>query len=441
MYTMSTFLSRICSTGFLVLVLSACGGGGGGSGGGGGGNPTAQTQSTSITVIDGYIHGATVCVDKNSNGSCEPGETQGTTGPDGKVVLAIPLSDLGKFPIIAYVPAGAIDSDTGKAVGQTFTLKAPKDEHNVVTPLTTMVVHVLENDTSGTLTTTEAKAQVAQSTQIDPKVLMSDVSVIEDLSPRTLARTMAAVQKNRLSDLEAVSSCQATPAEKNKVIQAALNNAWSSIQTEIAKITECKNAKDQKTDACATAIDNAASVAIAATPGFRTQSLLQSLSSDSCSADLLPTASVNSSGRTDNLRPILNGTYSATLGNNYSIRVVNGNTDLGAATLNNNIKTWTFTPSSNLSYGSNSLSAVVVRNSDNLHGKASSVYNLKLGNSVSVSGNTSAGEEFTLTLNNLWDSVKSVVYTFAGAGSDMADGVVSQTAMPTTATPSASKPL
>ena len=114
----NTYLGRLCSLAFVVLVLSACGGGGGGSGNSAGGTPLAKTKPTTITVIDGYIQGAIVCVDKNKNGSCDSGETQGKTGADGKVVLDIPLEDVGKYPIVAYVPATAIDSDTGKKVGR-----------------------------------------------------------------------------------------------------------------------------------------------------------------------------------------------------------------------------------------------------------------------------------------------------------------------------------
>ena len=83
---MNTCLFRLCSTAFLVFVLSACGGGGGSSSNAGG-TSSAKTKPTTITVIDGYIQGATVCVDKNNNGVCEDGETKGTTDVNGKVTL------------------------------------------------------------------------------------------------------------------------------------------------------------------------------------------------------------------------------------------------------------------------------------------------------------------------------------------------------------------
>ena len=71
---MNTYLSRLCSVAFMLLVLSACGGGGGGgSSSYADGTPTAKTKPTTITVIDGYIQDAIVCVDKNTNGSCDAG--------------------------------------------------------------------------------------------------------------------------------------------------------------------------------------------------------------------------------------------------------------------------------------------------------------------------------------------------------------------------------
>ena len=76
---MNTYLSRLCSLAFVVLVLSACGGGGGG--GGGGGTSAVQTKATTITVIDGYIKDAVVCVDKNENGACDDGETREQQAP------------------------------------------------------------------------------------------------------------------------------------------------------------------------------------------------------------------------------------------------------------------------------------------------------------------------------------------------------------------------
>ena len=59
-----------------AALLSACGGGNGG----------ATTTPLSAIVIDGAIHKALVCLDKNANGACELDEPQGRTDVAGKVI-------------------------------------------------------------------------------------------------------------------------------------------------------------------------------------------------------------------------------------------------------------------------------------------------------------------------------------------------------------------
>jgi hypothetical protein len=118
-----------------VLGLAACGGG---SGSASNPPPSATTASVPVTVVDGAIKNATVCLDKNSNGACDSGEPSGKTDAGGKVTLQVDNADLGKYPVIAVVGTDAVDADTG-AVPVPFTLKAPADKTAVVSPLTTLV--------------------------------------------------------------------------------------------------------------------------------------------------------------------------------------------------------------------------------------------------------------------------------------------------------------
>lgn len=138
-------VSLLC-LGAVSLVLYGCGGGGGGS----------LTDDLSVTVIDGAIQNATVCLDKNRNGACDAGEPSGTTDAAGKATLKVDKADAGKFPVIAVVPVGAIDADSGPvAVG--FTMKAPADKTAIVSPLTTLVQTLIED--SG-LTSAAAEVEV-----------------------------------------------------------------------------------------------------------------------------------------------------------------------------------------------------------------------------------------------------------------------------------------
>lgn len=118
----------------LALSLAACGGGDSAT------TPvsTSQTTAVPVTVIDGVLTGAVVCLDKNRNGICDTGEPTATTGPTGFATLTVANADIGMFPIVVMVPTTAVDADTGP-VAAAYVLQAPADQTAVVSPLTTLV--------------------------------------------------------------------------------------------------------------------------------------------------------------------------------------------------------------------------------------------------------------------------------------------------------------
>jgi len=144
---------------------------------------------------------------------------------------------------------------------------------------------------------------------------------------------------------------------------------------------------------------------------------------------------ISSGGRTDSLKPTLSGTYSAALVSGHTVHVLDGTSDLGAATVNESTKTWTFTPTADLSPGLHSFTAVVVRNSnsDSVKGTASSAYTVNVGNSVNAGTGSNVLDTITLTLSNLWGNVKSVVLSIPNTPSnnniqgDLVDGQTSKT--------------
>ena len=93
-------IRRVTSLGTLgaSLLLFGCGGGGGDSS-----PPAATSVDMPITVVDGLIQNANVCLDKNNNGTCESGEPSGKTDVSGKVTLKIDAADVGKYPVISVV--------------------------------------------------------------------------------------------------------------------------------------------------------------------------------------------------------------------------------------------------------------------------------------------------------------------------------------------------
>lgn len=113
-------------------ILTACGGGGGGG---------STKTSLSGTVADGYLKGATVCLDINGNAACDTGEPFATTGDGGKYTLSdINTGDETKYAVVVSVPAGAVDSDnpTG-TVGKPYFLSSPAGKGGFISPVTTLI--------------------------------------------------------------------------------------------------------------------------------------------------------------------------------------------------------------------------------------------------------------------------------------------------------------
>lgn len=147
----STRLLAIATTMLGSLLITACGGGGGSGGGGSSSTPPssgASPVSLSGVVADGLISGARVCYDLNDNGRCDSGEPVSTnTGADGRYTMSVPASEAGKHAIIAIVPVGAVDMDTG-TVTVAYTLSAPPNTNTssdiFVSPITTIVQEVMK---------------------------------------------------------------------------------------------------------------------------------------------------------------------------------------------------------------------------------------------------------------------------------------------------------
>ena len=124
--------SLFALTALASALLAACGGGGGGG---------SSKSSLSGTVADGYLKGATVCLDINTNGACDSSEPSTTTTDGGKYTLSdLTAGDENKYPVLVLVPATAVDSDnpTG-TVGKPYFLSAPAGKGGFVSPLTTLI--------------------------------------------------------------------------------------------------------------------------------------------------------------------------------------------------------------------------------------------------------------------------------------------------------------
>ena len=185
-------------------LLAACGGGGGGDGGGSG------DSYISGTVIDGYIGGATVCLDSNANGKCDSNEPQTVTDASGAYKLNTKGLSTTGLNIVADIPDTAKDSDddgkTLKEAGKTaYTMASAADQAAVITPFTTLVISKAQSEK---MSFTEAKPKVFMSlglpadTNIQEDHIKSGNGVVASVArevARQLQKAQSAQASNRLT--------------------------------------------------------------------------------------------------------------------------------------------------------------------------------------------------------------------------------------------------
>lgn len=153
-----------------------------GCGGGDGDSTTPSTTTSSGTLVDGYVSGATVVCDANSNGVLDAGEASTTTDANGDFSFS-PACGASIFA------SGGTNIDTGlPLVGL---LKAPAGA-TMVTPLTTLVASGMTTEQVATALGLPAGTDV---TQVDP---MGDVElqkatlVVQQIIQKT-SETLAAL--------------------------------------------------------------------------------------------------------------------------------------------------------------------------------------------------------------------------------------------------------
>ena len=112
-----------------ALSLTGCGGSSVGS----------ALSSLTGTAADGYLDGATVCLDLNLNGVCDTTEPSTTTGTGGQWSLSATPAQEKNAPILVKAIAGSTtDEDTGNTVSRDYALYAPAGYKNV-NPVTSLV--------------------------------------------------------------------------------------------------------------------------------------------------------------------------------------------------------------------------------------------------------------------------------------------------------------
>ena len=214
----------------LLVSLTGCGGGGGGGGETAGGAPAGGSIATNVAtmagaVIDGYIVGATVCLDLNNNYACDVTEPSAVSGVDGAYTFEVTGDIPAGTQILADIPITATDQDLGP-IQKAYNMMAPHDNPEVVTPLTTLVSQEIVSS-GGEITAEQAELSVKLALGIDSDtdLLGNDfISVVdEDLqdTAEVLAEALAAT-KATLESSEGASTLSA--AEVTKAAIATVKN-------------------------------------------------------------------------------------------------------------------------------------------------------------------------------------------------------------------------
>ncbi|HEM7888123.1 TPA: hypothetical protein U2Q27_001714 [Burkholderia cepacia] len=130
----------------IAAALAACGGGGDSGPAqpptGGGSTPTTPTPAVTGKAIDGYLAGATVCLDLNNNGACDSGEPSAVTDGNGQFSIPYGGDATGKTLLVQVTPTTTdLSRPAGFRFPATFTLSqiVQPASSQVVSPLTTLV--------------------------------------------------------------------------------------------------------------------------------------------------------------------------------------------------------------------------------------------------------------------------------------------------------------
>ena len=218
-------------------VLISCGGGG----------SSGITTSNGVTtfsgkVIDGYIGGATVCLDLNSNNICDKGsDPSAISDSDGNYSFTYSGQTSG-LHIIAEVGIGAIDKDLG-VVNLPYSLMSPVTNVSAITPLTTLVSSEMKSSNG---VTTAEEAQKAIKTNLGLKTDILGIDVTKNANTLAISQVLAASIAQTNKDLNTkTSSLSAGEAIKQSISEVKNNLAKQLVSTngEVAvTISEAKQA-------------------------------------------------------------------------------------------------------------------------------------------------------------------------------------------------------
>jgi len=102
-------------------------------------NQSSANQSLSGNVADGYLVGAKVCLDKNTNAKCDDNEPYAITTTNGAYILNnLTNNEIENYPLLVEVDQDVIDQDDNQTVSEYYTLSA-RPSQTFISPISTMI--------------------------------------------------------------------------------------------------------------------------------------------------------------------------------------------------------------------------------------------------------------------------------------------------------------
>ena len=207
---------------------------------------SVQPIKKSGVAIDGEISGATVCVNGNNNNTCDAGEDSTTTNLSGEYTLT--TNQEGPLLLV-----GGKDMGTGKAF--TGTLTAPANA-KVITPLTSMITAMMDDDTSAE----KAEITLKQALGISNDVDLTTYNPFEQADANDNKALAVLAAQAQIQTLVHASSATIASASDSKEIVDVMDSVTKSLAQSL-KATAVANPSAEVTitaDMVATATKDAA---------------------------------------------------------------------------------------------------------------------------------------------------------------------------------------
>lgn len=224
----------------LSILLSACSGGGNNS-------PQDDKSEVAGQVIDGYLVGATVFLDKNLNAKLDDGEPNTTTEAGGRYKLNLTPSERKNYPIVALINKDTQDTgDDDKATrgnpanaSGNYVLSTPPGK-SMITPFTTPIVAMLKKD--GAFTNLDLSNE--KNAELIEKLVNKTVRIVLSKIPNVIKKA----QDKDFPLFENFITSDAVNTEKTQKLAEKITVVMAKVSKDaINKDDEIKDASDAET--------------------------------------------------------------------------------------------------------------------------------------------------------------------------------------------------